>query len=364
MAVKKTGISRDLIIHPGETIFDILEERGISQADLAASTGVSAAYVSNVIAGKKDISAKFAFALEYALDVPKSFWLNLQANYDAELLELNENQTITEEERTARDEIKDVVKFLRNKGIISKNEKKDESILSLRKALKISNIANLKELIPTGAFRMSSSASINPYVLGAWIRLCQIRGEKQSLDSVFDVKRTDELIYKLKNIMLDRNTDVQKALMEIFAQYGIDFSIVKNFRGAPVQGYVSLKTDGYLQMVITLRNSYADIFWFSVFHELGHIVNGDISRQSKFVDYGMDENKEKAANQFARERLIKEPDYQLFVNGHDFSIESIKKFAVSQRVMPYIVIGRLQKERKLSYKLYSEYKLRYKWANE
>lgn len=45
MAVKKTGISRDLIIHPGETIADVLEDRGISQAELAISIGVSPAYV-------------------------------------------------------------------------------------------------------------------------------------------------------------------------------------------------------------------------------------------------------------------------------------------------------------------------------
>lgn len=87
MVVKKTGISRDLIIHPGETIADVLEERGITQAELAMRTGVSTAYVSNVIKGKKDISANFAFGLEYALGVPKSFWLNLQAKYNAELLE-------------------------------------------------------------------------------------------------------------------------------------------------------------------------------------------------------------------------------------------------------------------------------------
>ena len=80
MAEKKIGISRDLIIHPGETIADILEERGITQTELAKRTGVSSAYISNVIAGKKDISSKFAMALEYALGVPKSFWLNLQAN--------------------------------------------------------------------------------------------------------------------------------------------------------------------------------------------------------------------------------------------------------------------------------------------
>ena len=47
MAAKKIGISRDLIIHPGETIADVLEERGITQSELASSAGVSPAYVSN-----------------------------------------------------------------------------------------------------------------------------------------------------------------------------------------------------------------------------------------------------------------------------------------------------------------------------
>ena len=41
MAAKKIGISRDLIIHPGETIADVLEERGITQSELASSAGVS-----------------------------------------------------------------------------------------------------------------------------------------------------------------------------------------------------------------------------------------------------------------------------------------------------------------------------------
>ena len=111
MAAKKIGISRDLIIHPGETIADVLEDRGITQAELASRAGVSPAYVSNVIAGKKGISANFAMGLEYALGVPKSFWLNLQANYEAELLEVNEEQTITDEERKVREDLKDIVKY-------------------------------------------------------------------------------------------------------------------------------------------------------------------------------------------------------------------------------------------------------------
>lgn len=84
MAEKRIGISRDLIIHSGETIADILDERGITQAELAARTGVTPEDISMVISGKKDISAKFAMSLEYALNVPMNFWINLQMHYDAE----------------------------------------------------------------------------------------------------------------------------------------------------------------------------------------------------------------------------------------------------------------------------------------
>lgn len=362
MAAKKIGISRDLIIHPGETIADVLEERGITQAELAARTGVTPAYISNVIAGNKDISAKFAFALEYALGVPKSFWLNLQANYDAELLEFNENQTITDEERTAREALKDIVKHLRKKGILPIGEKKDESILSLRKALQISNIANLKDIVPAGAFRMANKA-VDPYVLGAWLRMCQISADRRSVDTKFDIKKVDSLSDEIKAIMMDSNAMIQNDLREVMARYGIDFSVVRNFRGAPVQGYISQKNDGTYQMVLTIRGSYADIFWFSIFHELGHIANGDIGKTNKFIDDGTDAQKEAAADLFASNKLMMPDDYRTFVEKENYSIEAIKNFASSQHVMPYIVIGRLQKEKLLDYRYYSYYKLRYKWAD-
>lgn len=152
MDKRKTGISRDLIIHPGETIAEVITERGISQAELAMRTDVSAAYISNVISGKKNISAKFAMNLEYALGVPKSFWLNLQAIYDAELLEYNELQTITDEERLIRIKLSDVVKRLQDKEILPSEESQEKSILSLRKVFHISNIGNLKKVYKKSGF--------------------------------------------------------------------------------------------------------------------------------------------------------------------------------------------------------------------
>jgi HTH-type transcriptional regulator / antitoxin HigA len=361
MATKRIGISRDLIIHPGETISDVLEDRGITQAELASQTGVTPAYISSVITGKKGISAKFAFALEYALGVPKTFWMNLQTNYEAELLEADELQTITDEERTARDALKDVVKHLRAKGLLPTGETKDESILSLRKALKISNIANLKDIAPTGTFRMAKRPA-NPYVLGAWVRMCQISAEKGNVSTKFEKDKVDELVSKVKAVMTSSPTDMQGELKELLGQYGIDFSIMQNFAGAPVQGYIALKDDETYQMVLTIRGSYADIFWFSLFHEIGHIVNGDVRKASKFIDYGSDEEKERSADLFAQDKLIDSEAYQRFISVKHFDIETINNFAKEQKIMPYIVIGRMQKEKVIGYRQFSDYKLRYKWT--
>lgn len=361
MEKRKTGISRDLLIHPGETIADVLEDRDMTQAELAIRTGVTPAYVSKVVNGQKDISARFAMALEYALGVKKSFWLNLQAIYDAELLELSEEETITEAEVEARDHLNGIVKYLRKKGLIPVNEKKKDSILSLRNVLKMSDLSNLPKIAGAGAFRMSGNTSVDPYVLGAWIRMCQIIGEQRDIDTVFDKGRVPELIAGLKAIMMKSDGNIEDDLTSIMEEYGIDFHIMHHFTGAPVHGYVSMKKDGSYQMVVTIRGAFADQCWFSLFHELGHLVNGDVGRNIKFVDDGTDAEMEEAANEFAASSLLDETLYAEFVNSGDFRLEEIKRFAMSQGVMPYIVIGRLKREKKLKYHQYSDQMLRYKW---
>lgn len=362
MVVKKTGISPDLLIHPGETISDLLEERGITQAELATRTGVSAAYVSNIIAGKKDISTKFAMNLEYALGVPKTFWLNLQANYDAELLELNEQQTITEEERDVCEELQDIIQYLCQKRIIPQKKEKEESILALRKVLQISNIANVREVVPQNACIIETDRRTNPYVLGAWMLLCQTARNNSLVKKRFDVKQIDGLIIELKRIMIQNSEDIQNNLRTVMGKYGIDFSVSIKFRGAPVQAYISRESDEIYQMVLAIGGSFANVFWFSLFHELGHIANGDIAKTAKFIDDGSDLNKEKSADLFAKNMLLEPNSYMSFVKIKDFSIGAIEEYAHSQNVMPYIVIDRLQKERYIEHDYLIDYKLRYKWA--
>lgn len=364
MGEKMIGLSRDLLIHPGETIADILDERHITQKELAKRVGVSEPFLCDVIRGRKDISKGLAKGLEYALGVKSSFWLNLQANYDAELLALDEEDSIEKEERAVYRKMKEIVQFLKDQSKIDNSRTEGETIISLRKYLRISTLTSVKSFASEGAFRISNKATVDPIVLGAWICMCKSDSSERKEISRFDKDRMNELITKIKRIMY-KTSDPQMELMKTFADYGIDFCVTKSFRGAPVQGYLAKKGDENYQMVLTIRGAFADAFWFSLFHELGHIVNGDIGKQNSFVD-GEDDNseREEAANAFAEDALIDPVGFDLFVQKKDFGISSIRSFANEQGVPDYIVIGRLQKEELIPWNRYSKYKTTYKWMTE
>ena len=364
MAVKKRGISPDLLIHPGETIADLLEERSITQKELAQRTGVSEAFLSDVIHGKKDISKGLAMGLEYALDIPSSFWLNLQANYDAELLGLKEEETVLDEEKAVLKKIHEIVSYLEKRRIIPSGLSPEQVTIHLRKFFQISSLSNLNHLAPAGAFRLSEKGTVDPYVLGAWICYCRALESREKLSCGFDPGRTNQLILEIKKIMYSNVSDPQEPLRILLSGYGIDFHIVHNFKGAPVHGYISKKDDGTYRMVLTLRGAYADIFWFSLFHELGHIVNGDVSKAGNFIDVldSRNDKKETAADSFAANALLDATDYCNFLMKHDFSILSIKSFSDSQGVPAFIVIGRVQKEKIILWNLFASQKPRYKWA--
>lgn len=85
------GLSNDFIIHPGETLTEVLKDRKMSQKELAIRTGMTEKYISTIISGQENISSSFANKLEYALGIEKEFWMNLQANYEREEKDVREN---------------------------------------------------------------------------------------------------------------------------------------------------------------------------------------------------------------------------------------------------------------------------------
>lgn len=126
-----------------------------------------------------------------------------------------------------------------------------------------------------------------------------------------------------------------------------------------MQGFIK-KIDNKIILSMTIRRAFADEFWFTLFHEIGHLLNGDII-SSQFIDYADSKSDmEDKANKFARNTLIDIDDYNKFICKNNITEEEIIKFAKEQDVKPFIVVGRIQKE-KNNFKIFNDLKTRYKW---
>lgn len=147
-----------------------------------------------------------------------------------------------------------------------------------------------------------------------------------------------------------------------FAECGIAFQVVKNFRGAPVQGFIKETTAGRIIMCLTIRGKRADRFWFTLFHEIAHILNGD--NKIRFVDFNSVHNKaEELADCFARDKLISPEQYKEFISSDNFtSLNAIRSFAKKIGVKPFIVLGRLQKDEFIEWSEYPNEITYYDWA--
>ncbi|MFI3236667.1 MAG: HigA family addiction module antitoxin [Lachnospiraceae bacterium] len=357
------GLSREFIIHPGETLQEILEEREMSQKELAVRTGVTEKHISTIINGSKPISVAFAKKLEYALGFESLFWINLQSLYDRELLEFEELYNISDEEIAILKNLKEVIAYLDRKKILNINDNIAGKVLDLRRFMGISDLRDVPNLATNAAFRAQvANANVDVHVLFAWQKICELLTQDIAVAREVDIEKLKSKIPQIKKLMFEDAKTIQRELEDIFAECGIGFKIVQNFKGAPVQGFIKMTENDNMILCMTLRRKYADIFWFTLFHEMAHIIYKDT--KNKFIDFETRSNEmEERADRFAKNTLLNPTEYKRFVAQGDFALEAIEKFADECSVRPFIVIGRLMKEGEISWNSYNNERVKYVWAN-
>lgn len=360
MAEKMNGLSLEFIIHPGETVKEILDERKMTQEELAIRTGFSPKHISEVVNGLKGISPSFAKSLEYVFGMPASFWINLQGIYDREMLDFEEQENIDKDEVTIVESLKKLIKYAEEKQIMSKGGNVASQIIELRNICNVKNLTYINNLFTSKvAFRKSTTIETNVYVLYVWIRICEIMAENNNVKNDFNLEKLINRIDDIKKCMfMEINKSIEE-LKKIFGECGIVFQVVKNFTGAPVQGFIK-KMGNKVLLSMTIRGAFADVFWFSLFHEIGHLVNGDLI-SNNFIDFMESKSDmEDKADDFAMDKLIDREAYKKFISKEKITENELINFAKEQKVQPFIVVGRLQKD-KGDYRLFYKLKVRYGW---
>lgn len=142
-------------------------------------------------------------------------------------------------------------------------------------------------------------------------------------------------------------------LIEMLASCGIALVFLPHIGDSFLHGATFYDGDKIV-VGLTVRGKDADKFWFSLFHELGHILLGHINQSN-----GTTIEDENAADNFAKETLIPTAEFNAFTSLNDFSKASIYSFAQEQNILCGIVVGRLQKEGFINYNRCNDLKTKY-----
>ena len=82
-------------IHPGEILLeDFMKPMGISARQLAADIDVSPSRISDLVHGRRPITADTALRLGLFFSMEPRFWLNLQTEYDMRVTKRTQQEKI------------------------------------------------------------------------------------------------------------------------------------------------------------------------------------------------------------------------------------------------------------------------------
>ena len=310
---------------PGATIKEQLLDRGLSQKEFAVRMGMSEKHISKLINGEVQLTPDVAVRLEMVLGIPAKFWNKLEATYR----EMSKNGWVPE--------TRDIT----------------EKVIHLRKYFEVVKLEIIKNMqLSKIACRRLAETEKSDLALLAWAQKAKL--EARSIDtSLVDLKTLKKSLPEIRSMTTMNPSDFCPKLIELLSGCGIALVFLPHIGGSFLHGATFY--DGKKIVVgLTVRGKDADKFWFSLFHELGHILLGHINQPN-----GTTEEDEAAADSFAKETLIPTEEFNAFTDQNDFSKAAICAFAQEKHILCGIVVGRLQKEGFINYSRCNDLKTKY-----
>ena len=163
----------------------------------------------------------------------------------------------------------------------------------------------------------------------------------------------------IKAVMRQDSSTHIESIQKILNDCGILYTVKKHVKNAPIKGLTVKTKKDQVMIAMTIRGKYVDIFWFTLFHEIAHVIYDDYLINQD--DLLLNPTIEKRADKFAADTLIDPIMFEEFLNQNDFSEAAIYQFASKIHVLPTIVIGRLMHDSN-TWTQYSHLRLKYDWA--
>lgn len=323
----------------------------MSQAELAERLGRSIPKLNELIKGKAPITKETAVKLEYVLGVPASFWLNLERRFQDEKLEI-EHLSFLED---CKDWLKSFpIPLMKKFKLLPDTKDKAALVESLLKFFRVASPQQWSEIYvgKSLAFKIELRHTAEPEAISVWLRLGELQAEA-IYTNTFDKKILRERLSEIQQLSFEKPIDWMDRLQEICSECGVALVYTPCISKAPIYGATRwIKNNSVPLIQLTDRRKDYNAFWFTFYHELGHVLYH--GKKDIFIN-GLDsiepdKEKEDEADEFAAKMLLSEKERNELLSYTGFTKENILAFSTKYKKHPGIVVGQLQRKELVSYK--------------
>lgn len=344
-------LKKSLLSCPGDTIQENIDHIGMSQAELAERLGRSVPKLNELIRGKAPITKETATKLEYVLGVPASFWINLERNYQDELLEIEQMEHLEQcQEWVSSFPIAKMKSF----GLLPDTSKKPMLADSLLKFFRVASPTQWSDIYNGSslAFKIELRYTTEPQAISVWLRLGELQSDKLEV-AAFDKKVLRNSLEEIQDIGYKHSDTWLEELQTLCASCGIALVYTPCIAKAPIYGATRwIKNNRTPLIQITDRQKDYNAFWFTFYHELGHILYH--GKKDIFIDgiesITPDKEKEDEADTFAARMILSEKERNELFQYPNFDRELILGLSKKFKKHPGIIVAQVQRQYNELYK--------------
>lgn len=346
---------------PGDTIRDLQSEQCMPTDHLARALRLSVTATEDLIAGRIQIDTNIAIELERLFGASGAFWLRREEQFRADLERIEAEKRLKLEKEWVRQlPLRDMIRF----GWISPPDGRDEAVESCLSFFGVPDVESWHRSyhreISAVAFRNHSRHESHPAAVAAWLRQAELSVSRLPCGP-WDPDHFRALLTTIRGLTkLKRPVQFVPRLQNICAQAGVAVAVVRAPEGCRASGATKFLKDGRAHIVVSFRFRSDDQFWFTFFHEAGHVVLHD--KKALFLEDESEstEIEEHQANQFSQDTLIP-PPRQCELHSVARNVQGIVRLATSLGISPGIVVGQMQHRNILRMNQLNNLKRRYTW---
>jgi HTH-type transcriptional regulator/antitoxin HigA len=327
----------DYVVTTGDFIREWMESEGINAAELARRLGVTPKHVSELVSGKAPLSHAVALDLERVTGVPARVWNQYESGYRSALASKAEEAELSAQYEKAREF---PLPYLRKHGYLTAPAR--DRVATVRELLSLLGVASIEAFWSTWshgsvAYRRSAAARADSPALAVWLAL----GERQhrGLGDLppFDSGALEAVLPTLRSFTCREPTAGLNEARESLRQVGVALSFVPAVPGLGIHGATRwLGETPVLQFSLLWKRD--DQMWFTLFHELGHVL---LHGHKELFLLGDSSESEREADEFAASLLIPDECLPLLPRRRD--VGAVRRLAEEIGVAPSIVLGRAQR---------------------